>query len=154
MTIVLQFGTTVTKHLKKKFERLQNRAARFITGDTYYVRSKYILTKLGWKNLDECRILQTESYVTKALHKKCPEGINEMFKFSNNEKCQLRNNVLVLMLSKPKTNAMERNFSYTGAKIWNNQTIDSRNKVLNELNFTFFLTFSLTECFYNVNVGQ
>ena len=72
----------------------------------------------------------------------------------NNEKYQLRNNNLVLMLSKPKTNAMKRSFSNTGAKIWNNQTIDTRNKVLNELNFTFFLTFSLTECFYNVNVGQ
>ena len=57
-----------------------------------------------------------------------------MFKFPNNEKYQFKNNNLVLMLSKPKTNAMKWSFSYTGAKIWNNQTIDTRNKVLNELN--------------------
>ena len=112
--------------MKEKIHRLQNRGARIITGDTYNVRSKYILTKLGWKNFDERRILQTVPHITKLHHKKCPEGINEMFKFSKNEKYQLRNNILMLLLSNPKTNAMKRSFSYTGAKIWNNPAIDTR----------------------------
>ena len=118
--------------LKDKIQRLQNRAARIIrpTGDTYDIRSKDILHKLGWSNLEERRISQTISYATRALHKKCPEGINEMFKVSNNEKYNLRSNDLMLMLSKPKTNAMKRSFSYAAAKIWNLQSNDDKNKGL------------------------
>ena len=69
--------------LKGKIQRLQNRAARIITGDTYDVHSKDILSRSGWKNLEERRVLQTESYVTKALQMKCTESINEMFKISD-----------------------------------------------------------------------
>ena len=36
-------------------QKLQNRAARIITGDTYDIRSKQILEKLGWKTLEERR---------------------------------------------------------------------------------------------------
>ena len=106
--------------LKGKIQRLQNRAAQIITGDTYDVHSKDILSRSGWKNLEERRVLQTESYVTKALQ-------------ILDKKYQLRNNNLVLMLSKPNTNAMKRSFSYSAAKIWNRQSIDARRKVINEI---------------------
>ena len=104
--------------LKGKIQRLQNRAARIITGDTYDVHSKDILSRSGWKNLEERRVLQTESYVTKALQ-------------ILDKKYQLRNNNLVLMLS--NTNAKKRSFSYSAAKIWNRQSIDARRKVINEI---------------------
>ena len=94
--------------LKNKVQGLQNRAARVITGDSYDIRSKDNLNKLGWKNLKERRISQTEAYVTKALQGECPENINAMFILSNIENYQLRDNNLVLMLSKPNTNAMKR----------------------------------------------
>ena len=101
--------------LKNKVQRLQNRTARVITGDSYDIRSK---DKLGWKNLEERRISQNRSKcVTKALQGKCPENINAMFIPSNIENYQLRDNNLVLMLSKPNTNAMTRSFSYAAAKI-------------------------------------
>ena len=93
--------------LKNEVQRLQNRAAGVITGDSYDTRSKDILSKLGWKNLEERRISQTEAYVTKALQGKCPENINAMFRPWNRENYRLRNNNLVLMLSKPNTNAMK-----------------------------------------------
>ena len=41
--------------LKLNLQKLQNRAARVITGDNYDVRSKQILLKLGWKTLEERR---------------------------------------------------------------------------------------------------
>ena len=119
--------------LKNKVQRLQNRAARVITGDTYDVRSVDVLNKLGWKNLEERRDVQTESYVTNALRGKCPENINEMFKPLNRDHYQLRDNNLVLMLSKPRTNAMKRSFSYAAAKIWNNQNINIRREILTQL---------------------
>ena len=37
--------------LKEKLQKLQNRAARLITGDSYDTRSKDILQKLNWKNI-------------------------------------------------------------------------------------------------------
>ena len=76
--------------LKRKVQRLQNRAARVVTGDSYDIRSKDILNKLGWKNLEERRISQTEAYVTKALQGKCLENITAMFLPSNIENYQLR----------------------------------------------------------------
>ena len=48
--------------LKSKVQRLHNRAARVITGDSYDIRSKNNLIKLGWKNLEGRRIPQTEAY--------------------------------------------------------------------------------------------
>ena len=41
--------------LKEKLQKLKNRAARVITGDTYDTRSKDILLKLNWKSLSERR---------------------------------------------------------------------------------------------------
>lgn len=50
--------------LKGKLLKLQNWAARVITRDSYDVHSKDVLSKLGWKNLDEQRIKQMRSYVS------------------------------------------------------------------------------------------
>ena len=86
--------------LKSKIQRLQNRAARVKTGDTHDTRSKDVLSKLSWSTLDERRCSQTTSFVTKALGKKCPEGINEMFQISSNDNHNSRGNNLVLKLSK------------------------------------------------------
>ena len=85
------------------------------------MRSEDVLNKLELKTLEERRNAQIESYVTNALKGKCPDNINEMFKPLNRDHYQLRDNNLVLMLSKPKTNAMKRSFGYAAAKIWNNQ---------------------------------
>ena len=41
--------------LKTNLQKLQNRATRIITGDTYDIWSKQILEKLGWKTLEERR---------------------------------------------------------------------------------------------------
>ena len=116
--------------LKNKVQRLQNRAARVISGDSYDIRSKDILNKLGWKNLKD--FSQTEACVTKALQGKCPENINAMLIPSNIENYQLRDNNLVLMVSKPNTNAMKRSFSYAAAKIWNSQDARIRKEVLDQ----------------------
>jgi hypothetical protein len=51
LSIAPWFGENCGESLKEKLQKLQNRAARVITGDTYDVRSKDILKKLNWKNL-------------------------------------------------------------------------------------------------------
>ena len=55
-----------------------------------------------------------------------------MFVTVNRENYQLRDNNLVLMLSKPNTNAMKRSFSYPAAKIWNSQDITIGKEVLGQ----------------------
>ena len=54
-----------------------------------------------------------------------------MFKISKSEKYNLRNNNQELALSKPKTNAMKRSFSYLSANVWNKQSVHERNLILN-----------------------
>ncbi len=120
--------------LKTKVQRVQNRAARVITGDTYDIRSKDVLCKLDWNNLEERCNSQTISYVNKALHKNCPQGICEMFQISYNDNHNLRSNNLMLRLANPKTNALKKSFSYAVANILNSQSISERKKVISSIN--------------------
>ena len=46
---------SLTDTLSGKLQRLQNRAARIISGLPYSVRSNEIRTRLGWSSLDEIR---------------------------------------------------------------------------------------------------
>ena len=43
------------EYLRGKLQKLQNRAARVTTGDSYEIRSIDILKKLDWKTLSERR---------------------------------------------------------------------------------------------------
>ena len=88
--------------MKTNLQKLQNRAARIITGDTYDIRSKQILEKLDWKPLEERREDKLKKYMRKIVEGDCPEIISNLFK-----KCV------------PNRNAMKRSFSYKGAKVWN-----------------------------------
>ena len=105
--------------LKEKLQKLQNRAARVITGDSYDTRSKDILQKLNWKNLSERRQQKKNSIFSKAIAGNCPENISKKFEKSYSERYHLRNNNKFLSLPKPRTNSMVRTFGYAAAKIWN-----------------------------------
>ena len=107
---------------KDKLQKLHNRAARVITGDTYDVRSRKILLKLRWETLEKRSEEQMIDMVNKALNHMCPLAITSMFHIANNENYDLRSNNKTLMLSKPKTNTMKRSFTYQAAQVWNNQT--------------------------------
>ena len=71
----------------------------------------------------------------KALEKRCPGNLNKLFKFLENRCYDLCDNGIMLMLSKPKTNAIAMtSFSYRTAKIRNEQDKDGRMEIVNELN--------------------
>ena len=53
---------------KDKLQKLHNRAARVITGDTYDVSSSVILLKLRWETLDKRREEQMIDMVNKAFY--------------------------------------------------------------------------------------
>jgi hypothetical protein len=101
------------KTLKGMLQRLPNRAARVISGDSYEVRSLDILSKLNWKTLEERRNEQQLKCVSKALACQCPENISNMSK-----RHDLRSNNSKLVLAKPKTNSLKRTFRHAAAKVW------------------------------------
>lgn len=108
-------------------------AARVITGDNYDIRSSDIFNKLGQNNLQDRQNSQTMNFVIKALFKKCPEAINEMFHVISNDNYNLRSNDLVLGLSKPNTNTMKISFSHAVSKFWNSQNKTKRAEVINSV---------------------
>ena len=107
--------------LKTSLQKLQNRAARVITGDSYDIRSEQVLGKLGWKTLEERRGIKLTKYMSKVIEGGCPEILSNLFEKCNKEKYNLRSNGKLLRLSKPNTNSIKRSFSYKGAKVWNQQ---------------------------------
>ena len=60
--------------------------------------------------------------IDKALNHMCPSAITSMSHIANNENYDLRSNNKTLMLSKLKSNAIKRSFSYLADKVWDNRT--------------------------------
>lgn len=118
--------------LQLKLQKLQNRAARVITGDNWETSSKDVLNKLNWQPLDHLRLIDTLLFVRKILKNEAPISISEQFHISVNEQYNLRSNFTTLKLPKPKTNAMKRSFSYHGAKTWNNLPTELKNLAISD----------------------
>jgi hypothetical protein len=74
----------ILKLININLQKLQNRAARVITGDKYDVRSKQILLKLGWKTLDERRQNLMEKCMSNVMSDNDPEIIGCLFEKCNN----------------------------------------------------------------------
>ena len=87
--------------LKTSLQKLQNRAARVITGDSYDIRSEQVLGKLGWKTLEERREIKLTKYMSKVIVGDCPEILCNLFEKCNKEKYNVRSNGKLLRLSKP-----------------------------------------------------
>ena len=109
-----------SKHLQDKIQKLQNRAARIITGKTYDIRSSEILENLGWQTLLERRQSKKALFMHKIRNNDgLPEGLTSMFTMTNNSNYNLRSNEIDFAMSKPNTNYLKKSFSYSGASFWN-----------------------------------
>ena len=84
-----------------KLFKLQKRAARVITGDTYDVRSMQTLDSLNWLPLEEL-LKQREVIMTfKILTGRSPQYLEKLFSISQNDNYNLRSNQTKLKLPKP-----------------------------------------------------
>ena len=102
-----------------KLFKLQKRAARVITGDTYDVRFMQTLDSLDWLPLEEL-LKQREVIMTfKILTGRSPQYLEKLFSISKNDNYNLKSNQTKLKLPKPKTNFLKRSFSYRAAKSCN-----------------------------------
>ena len=120
-----------------KLSKLQRRAARVITGQSYEVRSAQILESLNWIPIEDM-LRKRETVMTfKALTNRLPDYVQNFFQKSENSKYSLRSNNVKLSLPKPKTNFLERSFSYRAAKGWN-ELSDEITKNVQNLSLPYF----------------
>ena len=117
----------------KKLSKLQKRAARVITGQSYEVRSTQILESLNWIPIEDT--LKNRELI--ALTNRLPDYVQNFFKTSENCNYSLRSNNIKLSLPKPKTNFLKRSFSYRAAQGWN-ELSDEITKNIQDLSLTHF----------------
>lgn len=127
------WGFAPAKYLDK-VQRLQNRAARIVTGNySWNVRGTDLVSELGWQNVTQRRDYFTALLVFKALHGMAPVYIQDMFTYSREVNSRLtrhsaENNLYVPKISK---NLYSQSLHYNGAKIWN--SLPSHFKVVTSL---------------------
>ena len=88
-------------NVENEFTKTSKRAARVITGNSYDIRSKQVLRKLGLKTLEERREIKLTKYMSEVIEGDCPEILCNLFEKCNNEKYNVRSNGKLLRLSKP-----------------------------------------------------
>jgi hypothetical protein len=118
---------------------MQNRAARIITGKSYEIRTSELLKELNWQTLEERRESGRFTFMFNVKNQEAPENMANLFRFSNNEKYDLRNNGINFQLDKPKTNFLKKSISYSGAKCWNNLPNEIKAKEMTMGQFETFL---------------
>ena len=104
-------------YLLNKLQKLQNRAARVITGRTYETRSKDVLKELNWQPLSERLKRNKYIFMHKIKNNAMPQSVMQMFKVSENQVYQLRSNNINFSLGKPVTNFIKKSISYSAASL-------------------------------------
>jgi len=107
----------IGKGLTTNLQKLQNRAARVITGADYSVRSTQILQNLNWLSLEERRSRHFKKLMFKTMNKEVPEYLHENFFRTNTVHSH---NIRGVNDSKASyTETLKKSFVYRGACLWN-----------------------------------
>ena len=98
----------------EKLQKLQNRAARVITGKSYEVRSNDIPRDLNWQPLME-RWKEKKVICMYKVRNGCfVENMTSMFNVADNKNYSLRCNNIDYSLDKPKTNFFLKKYKLFG----------------------------------------
>ena len=113
--------------LSQKLEKLQNRAARIVTGSGWDVRSAQILCALNWKSLADRRAKQLKSLMFKTVNNLVPEYLSDKFASVNTiHRHNLRGAQHNLFIPRPNTEALKKSFRYRGAVTWNSLSAEAK----------------------------
>ena len=112
-----------------KLSKLQRRAARVITGQSYDVRSTQILESLNWMPIEDILKKREIIMTSKALTNRLPDYVQNFFTRCENSNYCLRSNNVKLSLPKPRTNFLKRSFSYRAAQGWNELSDEVTNNI-------------------------
>ena len=106
-----------TGSIIEKLTKLQGRAVRAITGESYDVRSTDILQKPNWIPAIEKILMKRETIMTfKALTGRLADYLQDLFRKRDNKNYSLRSSNKKLSLPKPRTNFIKQSFSYRAAQ--------------------------------------
>ncbi len=116
------------QNLKNKLQKFQNRAARIITGASYEIRSADVLQSLAWDNLEIRRRTTKAILMFKVLKDYVEPTLKESLIRRNHMQTNydLRNSHTDLALPKPKREFLKKSFKYSGAKLWNSLSTDTK----------------------------
>ena len=116
--------------LSDRLQKLQNRAARVITGrKNEHGQSELALNELKWKTLKERRTQFVASLMYKITHDLAPKQLIDIFqKTPSSQHYNLRGSATNLYLPKPKTEYLKKGLNYREAKLWNSLPDRLRNK--------------------------
>jgi hypothetical protein len=96
------------EYLIDKLQKLQNRAARIITGSTYDVSSENVLKELNWQPLKNRYKNNKTSFLHKLRNDALPSSLTNMFKIANNDRYNLRSNDKTIHLKSRKQTLWKR----------------------------------------------
>ena len=108
-----------SEYLLDKLQKVQNRAARIITGRPYDIPTKEIFRELNWQSLPDRWEKNKLMFMHKVKSNELPASMNNLFQIANNPNYDLRSNGNDFLLQKPKTNYMKKSITYNGAIAWN-----------------------------------
>ena len=110
-----------------RLEKLQNRAARIITGSSWDARSAPILHALKWNSLADRRAKQLKSLMFKTVNHLLPEYLSDKFANVNTIlRHNLRGAQFNLFIPRPNTEAPKKNFRYRGTVTWNRLSAEAK----------------------------
>ena len=103
----------ISEGLAEKLQKLQNRAARIITGSHYMAPTKDMLEKLGWSNLKERRNKQKALMMFKIINGMTPVYLKDMFSKNIGTSCyNLRTSREDIALPRARTNYYRNSFAF------------------------------------------
>ena len=110
-----------------QLQKLQNRAARIVTGSSFDTPGQPLIKRLGWKTIDELIASESNILVFKSLHELAPQYMCNLFtKTSQLTSRNLRNTATDLRLPKKNSKNGQKCFSFRGAKSWNGLSAESK----------------------------
>ena len=107
--------------------KLQNRAARIITGSNYDAPSKPLIKDLGWETIEDLIQYEWQIIVCKSRNGLAPRYLYNMFAASSSDySYNLRNTATDLKLPKKTSSNGQKGLSYNGVKMWNSLLTESK----------------------------
>ena len=101
-------------------QKIQSRAARFVTSSLYDASAAPIIQNLGWSTISNLVRKETATLTYKSLNSHVPNYLKKLFaKCSDEREWFLRSSETDLKIPLLKTTSDQKAFSYRGAKLWN-----------------------------------
>ena len=106
-------------------QKLQNRAARIVTKNSFDTPSIDLIQRLNWPSVSDIIRCETATTMYKSLNGLVPGYLFSLFeKKSTRNARELRNTETDLSIPLRKTNNGQRDISFRGPKLWNNLELD------------------------------